>query len=45
MPDGPYLKNPTFIIYGDIRPGYRVLEKFLKRKKNHLKQKTQKFLN
>ena len=32
MPDGPYLKNPTFIIYGDIRPGYRVLEKFLKRK-------------
>ena len=32
MPDGPYLKNPTFIIYGDIRPGYRVLEKFIKRK-------------
>ncbi len=32
MPDGPYQKNPTFIIYGDTRPGYRLFEKFLKKK-------------
>ncbi|MFC1573857.1 metallophosphoesterase family protein [Candidatus Latescibacterota bacterium] len=29
LPDEPHTKNPTFILYGDIRPGYRLQEKFL----------------
>ncbi len=29
LPDEPQEKNPTFILYGDIRPGYRLHEKFL----------------
>ena len=32
IPNESLQRNPTFIIYGDVRPGYRVLEKFLKRK-------------
>jgi hypothetical protein len=32
LPDGPAQENPTFVIYGDSRPGWRVKEKFLKRK-------------
>ena len=29
LPDEPHEKNPTFILYGDVRPGYRLQEKFL----------------
>ncbi|MFC1558065.1 metallophosphoesterase family protein [candidate division KSB1 bacterium] len=30
--DTSFKKNPVFIVYGDIRPGFRANEKFLKRK-------------
>ena len=29
LPDEPNAKNPAFILYGDVRPGYRLHEKFL----------------
>ena len=29
LPDEPHAKNPTFILYGDVRPGRRLQEKFL----------------
>lgn len=32
LPDGPMEENPMFIIYGDSRLGWRVQEKFLKKK-------------
>ena len=38
LPDGPMEKNPTFIVYGDSRPDWRISEKFLK-KKNWLTSK------
>ena len=28
LEDGPFDKNPSFIVYGDNRPGYRTQEKF-----------------
>lgn len=28
LPDGPFPENPKFIVYGDIRPGHRIVEKF-----------------
>ena len=30
--DGSYKKNPTFIFYGDVRPGFRGREMFLREK-------------
>ncbi len=32
LPDEPMDKNPKFIVYGDSKPGWRVNEKFLKKK-------------
>ena len=31
LPEGPISKNPTFIVYGDTQPGWRVYHKFVKR--------------
>ncbi|MCP4725657.1 MAG: hypothetical protein GY863_11505, partial [bacterium] len=32
LPDGPQDYNPSFIVFGDTRPGWRILEKFLLKK-------------
>ena len=31
IPNRSLQENPTFITYGDVRPGYRIMEKFLKK--------------